>query len=357
MKEKYFEFCAGTFYNGGFYFSNMDYNALYFWGDDTKKPMYLGSFPDEPAPIFFLHKACLRKGDRLIFIPEAGSHFHIYDVKTQEFISLKFERRNYDFSPVAESVWVEDKLYVFPSAFDSPVYVIDPEKGMFEEDWTVSEWCKKHIVSEGTLKLARIAENNGKIYAAIYNSDTLLVIDTKDFGCSTQKINGTKLFAAFDGGDRILIATNNSDEIYELKSDGSIDRLKESSGESDRRAYNHIIPVDDDHYIFVFAYKADLVVWNRKNRTEKLLCNDAEIIDEIRPCYFGYSKVDKGIILHPFNTTGLLKVDMKSMTTEQLAMDKDIYDYSIAPYNHLVGRNEIHNESDWFGLEDFIQYI
>lgn len=111
--DKYLSFYDMCVINGEGFISNNQFNGLFSINVNNGKICWLDSFPNEKNNQNGLHKKIIYYKDSLFFIPECGSHIHIYREGVFDAIYVRDEKNTND-ALFAGLIQRANLLYLFP---------------------------------------------------------------------------------------------------------------------------------------------------------------------------------------------------------------------------------------------------
>lgn len=128
-----FSFSAATIVEDTLYYSDNYCNALFSIDLNSRKMNYISEFPEEKRTKQRIHKSCLRYKDKLIFIPNMGSHVHSYNLSNKEFETINIKRTSDSRFVFCAGIIRGDILWVFPRNLEQPIVKYDINNWTCEE--------------------------------------------------------------------------------------------------------------------------------------------------------------------------------------------------------------------------------
>lgn len=171
------------------YFSNLEFNGLFRENTSNDTIEFLGHFPLENIAASMLHRHVFHVDNALYFIPYMGKGVSSYNLKNKIFSFYSLDGKA-DITSFSNAFLLENKIIMVPANENTDIAVFDcrmKEIIYYPAIWdTVHEFYTDTIAVD--IKAAVLIENILAI--AIWNSNIVVSINTKDFSISHFEVPG-----------------------------------------------------------------------------------------------------------------------------------------------------------------------
>lgn len=205
-------FSAGAIVGEKIFFSDNFVNALVLGDIQTGQCKCIGHFTGEKNSTRHLHRNAVLFEEYIVFAPNRGEHVHIYNTNTGEIREIKVFRSSDSEYVFSNSILDGNYLWIFPGNTEQPILKVNLLNG--DED------CLDNLAAimgnEKTSKSCaalNCMKSENKIYAPIYGTSTMVVLDVTTEKVSIIDIPIENMFFVFLLNNKKWISTR--DSIFE----------------------------------------------------------------------------------------------------------------------------------------------
>lgn len=337
------------------YFSNRTFNALVIADRKSREVEELIPFDGEKLNMRELHMNCLRRGNKIIFLPQGNRPVHIYDIVSGKQTCCRMEgewERTQDV-PWYGHVW-QDKIYLLPCGGGRGLWTLNQDDQVEKELWWKVESGKNYFV-HGDI-------NERQFYTLEAESNHLTVTDLSTREIKQYRLPDEKVFRIiYDGQLFWYITVDNMKIVGWLPEQGVVESY-------DFPAWDmcHILGMPygsihaEDGKIFLSSGNSQVFLYlNREeNRLQKVieLPEFPRIYKDIEKEPF-YNRIGDRLVCTFRSVRGVVVIDLNTMEAQwyQDAIEsnekvQDYIDRVLFQYGPLLME-----EADW-NLEKFLKH-
>ena len=218
-----YSFCAGKVLGDLLFFSDDNINALCCVDLCNGSTVYLGQFPNEDSLLNNQHVKCLERYGKLFFIPNCGSHIHIFDPDSKRIDSVNFPKNIEARFVVSGAFFVDDILWIFPASINQPIITFDIANQIVEKKNSLFDDLKNYKNDSGQdiWKICKIADI---VILAILGTSILVKYSLGDGRISIKDSGINNIEGVYNVDDSVVICTSDA-KMYQC--DEAIETYKE----------------------------------------------------------------------------------------------------------------------------------
>ncbi len=245
MKRKLTTY-GGVYCDGNIWFSNNSFNALCCLDLTNNNIEIKCFFPNEELYVERMHKKCFMWKSKIIFIPAAGKHIHIYDLISEEIKSINVEvnSKSCKLDCYADAVMIGDKIYLLPINCNNNLEIFDLSDYSLKIDYAFKTQISRIINNKEEFLLTRCqCDMVGDIHFGLFNSNFVAKWDINERILTVKKIEKIPpIFSAQIIDDVYWVIPQTGNDIYSIGKNGCVQKYSpKASCEKKRRYYNRII--------------------------------------------------------------------------------------------------------------------
>lgn len=204
------------------YFSNTNYNALVVVDKRTWAVEQFIPFEGEERAAINLHLRCVKKGDKICFLPAEAQCLHIYDIRSGKQSAYGIGDRGRETGE--QGVWsyfeYEERVYLLPGRSDQKLHLWDEQADLVTaEDW----W-------DVSLESAVLGHDNldeESFYSYVKGGSRLYITDlskrtVEEFGLPDEHIK----YVTYDGQNFWYVTTDSADIVCWSREQGEVERYQ-----------------------------------------------------------------------------------------------------------------------------------
>lgn len=342
---------SGIVHEGYLWFANNSFNGLFKKNIQNGELKFVSLFPKESSALATFKK-CIFTKNKLFFIPARAKYIHIYDLKDEEFTSIKVEKRKNDFC--ADAVLVGEDIYIFPADKSKDLLCLNTQTISLS---IVPSFRKKIEELDGLNEkyvLCRVTEDKGNIYFAFNKTDMVARYDTKNDIFEVYHTRIADIFACYFMKENCWITTCNTSEIF-LYDFEKKPRLIYSNNVimENKRIFNNAF-LWNEKICFLPAYSDRVIAIDLNMKICEYVCINREKRDKVMS--FGMVQVGEELWLLPFGEDSLYVIDRESIEISSDKFEVMSDELKCNLMKELVNANEsIIKENSIFSINDFIK--
>lgn len=340
------------------YFSNTNYNGLVIVDKKTWTVEQMIPFKGEERAAQNLHLRCVKKEDKICFLPAESKSVHIYDIKAEKQYICGFLNQNKETE--AQGKWdyfiYDDQIYLLPGRGRQRMWRWNVSKN----DLEMEEWWS---VSKADSALRHGSMDDERFYSLATGTNQLFITNMykrlTDMVCLPDgRINNI----TYDGKNFWYTMEDNLDIVCWNPKEGILNRynLQDNFGvESDRTYYGKIYFTAGNLFIFT-GIQQRIYVLNPNNKNVTAIYNikcsrGAFQLEEIVPSV----KCVGNTLICPLQNAGdMVFIDLDTLEIKQCGVmfsmnvkDQE-YEYRIALRRNAL----LYEDSDRVGLDTVFRF-
>ncbi len=258
--------------DGSLWFSNIEFNSLFYYNLKSNHLIWKGVFPNEDFYRKHNYSKYLRYKNRLIFPPYCGNEIAVYDMNTEEFIKIPIEKDD-NKKPRFYGVAIYGSKFFAFGAQCCMTIVLDLETLEISYYEEMHKELKKHFnYSDGFIIGANVVTENNICYLFSKRTNIIIEFHMDDMSYKLWHIGSRE--------NRFQSMQKFRDKIYLLpKSDSNIicwdyqnrkeyEVVNNNKGISLANAYNCSCAFDDELYLFAFLGNHNAKILKGKEELE-----------------------------------------------------------------------------------------
>lgn len=242
--------------NGTLWFSNMEFNSLFFYDIQADKLTWKGMFPNELFYRKHIYSKYIKYKNKLVFPPFAGNEIAIYDVDREEFKKILIEREGIKKTQFYGTAVYGSRFFAFGAELgvtlimDMDTFDITYQEDMYKELKKYCTYTDSYFIGADVVTVDSICylfSKRANIIVEFHMDDLTYKFWTigskRDRFQSMQKFRD-KIYLFPKSGNKIICWDFHKGTEYEIVSPDPDIQLD--------NAYNYSCEYDDELYLFAF---------------------------------------------------------------------------------------------------------